>query len=74
MRHFLYVKNLKGDKKRVYARYGFTSDRLRVDHGFGHITEQWTYHEHGLEFTFDADSRLVEKRSIAKEDRRVTYY
>ena len=73
-RYQLYQKVLKGDKKRIFKKFGYTPNRLRIDHGFGRITETWTYHDRGLEFTFDQDSNLVEKRSIPVEDRSVTYY
>jgi hypothetical protein len=73
-RHKLYLKMLKGDKRAIYKRHGFTPNRLRVDHGFGEITEIWTYHDKGLEFTFDNESRLIERHSIPKEDRSVSYY
>jgi len=69
----LYLKQLCGDKRAVYKEYGYTPNRLRVDQGWGEIVEIWTYHAEGLEFTFDAASRLIERHSIPKEDRRVTY-
>ena len=74
IRHFLYVKNLQGDKKQVYKQYGFACDRLRVDDGLAGITETWTYHRQGLEFTFDDQDRLIETHSIPAEDRSVSYF
>ena len=70
VRHFLLRKNLKGDKKIVYETYGFTPHRLRFN-AAGRITERWRYYSEGLEFTFDDDSNLVEKRVIKREDRSI---
>ena len=73
-RYMLYKKNLRGDKKKIFKRYGYTPNRLRIDHGFDRITETWTYYDRGLEFTFNRDSELVEERRIPVEDRSVSYY
>jgi hypothetical protein len=73
-RYLLYKTNLRGDKRRIFRRYGYTPNRLRVDHGWGEITETWTYHDRGLEFTFNNESELIEKRKIAVEDRSVNYW
>ena len=70
VRHFLLRENLKGDKKAIYEQYGFTPHRLRFD-AAGKITERWSYYDEGLEFTFDADSNLLETREINREDRSV---
>lgn len=70
VRHFLLRKNLKGDKKKTFERYGFTPHRLRFN-GAGKITERWRYYSEGLEFIFDDDSNLLESRTIKREDRSV---
>ena len=64
IRHFLYAKNLQGDKLRVYQAHGFTSDRLRVYHREGVVTETWSYPALGREFVFDGESRLLSERAI----------
>ena len=64
IRHFLYAKNLSGDKRRVYQECGFTSERLRVYLRDGVVTETWTYRALGREFVFDGESRLVSERAI----------
>lgn len=69
VRHLLLAGKLKGDKKRVYEKHGFTFNRLRFDRA-GKFTERWRYYKEGLEFVFDEDSNLIEKRTISKEDRR----
>ncbi len=73
-RYMLYKKNLRGEKRQIYREYGYTPNRLRVDHGGGEITETWTYHALGLELVFDGDSRLIEQRKIVVEDRGVAYF
>ena len=73
IRHFLYGKNLVGDKKAVFDRYGFSRNRLRTN-AAGRITERWRYYELGLEFTFDKDSNLIDEREIPREDRRAWVY
>ena len=73
-RNRIYWNSLTGDKKCVYREHGHTPNRLRVDHGFGEITETWTYHDLGLEFTFDSESELTERRSIPVEQRAVEYF
>jgi hypothetical protein len=70
VRHFLLRKNLTNDKKKVYEKFGYTPHRLRFN-GAGKITERWTYYAEGLEFTFDDESSLLEKRVINREDRSV---
>jgi len=73
VRHFLYAKNLTGDKKAVFDEYGYTHNRLRFSMG-GKVTERWRYYDRGLEFTFDQEGSLIEKREIAREDRRGWVY
>lgn len=73
LRHFLYIKNLDGDKKAVYDEYGFTAHRVRLNE-FGRVKEQWTYYEHGLVFVFDQCNSLLESREIDVEKRRTWQY
>jgi hypothetical protein len=63
------VDNLEKDKLRIYQEYGFPIHRLRVT-GYGRRTEHWTYYEHGLEFVFDEDSRLIKTNRFWPEDKR----
>jgi hypothetical protein len=69
MRHLLLAEFLKGDKQKVYKKYGFTPHRLRYSMA-GVSTERWKYFDEGLEFIFDADDNLIEKRDIPVEHRR----
>ncbi len=69
LRYELYAKRLQADKLRIFKEHGLTSFRLRVDRGVTGVIERWRYPELGLEFVFDADSRLVETRQIRKGDR-----
>ena len=69
VRHLLLAEFLKGDKKKVFDEYGFTPHRLRYS-AAGVRTERWKYFEQGLEFVFDADSNLIEKKEIRIEKRR----
>jgi hypothetical protein len=69
IRHFLYVKNLSGDKRAVYDEYGYTPHRLRLDE-YGQIREQWTYYDAGKVFVFDTCGNLVDTQSISPEHRR----
>lgn len=73
LRHFLYIKNLDGDKKAVYDEYGFTAHRVRLNE-YGRVKEQWTYYEHGLVFVFDQCNSLLESREIDVEKRRTWQY
>jgi len=73
IRHFLYLKNLSGDKKAVYQEYGYTPHRVRLN-GYGRVTEQWTYYEAGKVFVFDQCQNLVEERSVSREERRSWSY
>lgn len=69
LRYELYGKRLQGDKLRVFRKHGLTNARLRVDRGVAGVVERWRYPELGLEFVFDANSRLLERRGIDKSDR-----
>jgi hypothetical protein len=69
MRHLLLAEFLKGDKEKVFQKYGFTPHRLRYSKA-GVSTERWKYLEKGVEFVFDADDNLIEKREIPVEHRR----
>jgi hypothetical protein len=69
VRHLLLAGKLKGDKKLIYEKYGFTFHRLRFN-AAGKITERWKYYDEGLEFVFDEDSNLIEERTIMIEHRR----
>jgi hypothetical protein len=73
LRHFLYVKNLDGDKKAIYDEYGYTPHRVRLNE-FGRVKEQWTYYEHGLVFVFDQCNALLETHTIEVEKRRQWQY
>ncbi len=73
IRHFLYPRNLRGDKRVVYRRHGYTPHRLRIN-GLGRVREVWRYPDRGLQFTFDADGSLVESRRIPRERRREGIY
>lgn len=63
------VRQWQGDKLEVYNQYGFPVHRLRV-RGYGRVLEHWTYHEHGREFIFDQQHRLVEVKTFRPENRR----
>lgn len=69
LRHELYGKRLQSDKLRVYREHGLTAFRLRVDRGVAGVIERWRYPDLGLEFVFDAESRLIERRQIRIGDR-----
>jgi hypothetical protein len=69
IRHYLYGHKLTGDKKVVFDKYGWTPHRLRIN-AYGRVTERWQYLEEGLEFVFDMDGTLVDKREIPIENRR----
>ncbi len=69
LRYKLYAKRLRDDKLRVFREHGLTSFRLRVDRGVAGVIERWRYPDLGLEFVFDAESRLIETRQIRKGDR-----
>ncbi len=69
IRHFLYVKNLSGDKRDIYDEYGYTPHRLRYDE-YGQFRESWTYYDAGKVFVFDECSNLVDTHSVSQEHRR----
>lgn len=73
LRHFLYVKNLDGDKKAVYDEYGYTPYRVRLNE-YGRVKEKWTYYEHGLVFVFDQCNALLESHQVEVEQRRTWAY
>jgi hypothetical protein len=73
IRHFLYVKNLTGDKKDIYDRYGYTSHRVRLNE-YGKVYEKWTYYEVGMSFTFDQCGSLVDSEGVDRELRRTWAY
>mgnify|MGYP003519770806 CR=1 FL=1 len=73
LRHYLFVKNLTGDKLDIYDEYGYTPYRLRIN-GYGEVREQWTYYEVGKIFVFGQDGDLEETRNIAVENRRQWQY
>ncbi|MCH7547936.1 MAG: hypothetical protein IH969_00090 [Candidatus Krumholzibacteriota bacterium] len=73
IRHYLYAKNLVGEKKAVYESHGYTPHRLRFNHA-GRVTERWQYLEKGLEFTFDQKGNIIDEREITREDRRGWVY
>jgi hypothetical protein len=69
LRHELYNKRLQADKLRIFKKHGLTSYRLRVDRGVAGVIERWRYPDLGLEFVFDAESRLIDRRRIRIGDR-----
>ncbi|MCB1161459.1 MAG: hypothetical protein R3C71_07075 [Candidatus Krumholzibacteriia bacterium] len=69
LRHSLYAKRLPGDKLVVFEEHGFTPFRLREDRGVAGVTERWRYPALGLEFRFDENGRLIERRRVPKGDR-----
>jgi hypothetical protein len=73
IRHFLYAKNLQNDKKVVFEKYGYTAHRIRINTG-GNMSERWSYHSEGKEFTFDKYGNLIAKRDIGKTERRSWVY
>jgi|GEM_PF-6014156 len=73
VRYFLYKKNLRADKRRVFDKFGYTPHRIRIN-GYGRVTERWQYLDRGLEFVFDADGVLVSRRHIRAESRRSGIY
>jgi hypothetical protein len=73
IRRMLFIENLERDKKAVYDAYGYTPHRIRIN-AAGKMTERWTYHEEGLQFTFDKESNLIEERKVKVERRRDWVY
>jgi len=73
IRHFLYAKNLKHDKKVVFDQYGYSAHRVRQNVG-GTITETWQYPEHGKEFTFNVKGHLIGEREITVVNGRSWVY
>jgi hypothetical protein len=73
VRHYLFVKNLTGDKRAVYDDLGYTPHRHRLNE-YGYVREQWTYYEFGKVFIFDQCSNLVEEHNITVEHRRAWQY
>ncbi len=73
VRHFLYPRNLRGDKRRVYDEYGFTPYRLRIN-AYGRVTERWRYPRHGIEYVFDSEGMLLSERRIPVETCRRGIY
>jgi hypothetical protein len=73
VRHYLFVKNLTGDKRDIYDEYGYTPYRLRLNE-YGQVNEQWTYYEVGKVFVFDQCNRLKETHNISVEHRRDWQY
>ncbi|HXV13346.1 MAG TPA: hypothetical protein VEC56_03985 [Candidatus Krumholzibacteria bacterium] len=73
LRHYLYIKNLDGDKKAVYDEYGYTAHRVRLNE-YGRVKEKWTYYERGLVFVFDQCNELLETHEIEPEKRRTWQY
>jgi hypothetical protein len=73
LRHFLYVKNLTGDKLAIYEEYGYTPHRLRLNE-YGEVRERWSYYGDGVAFIFDQDGDLAETRKIPVEHRRQWQY
>ena len=73
LRHYLYVKNLSGDKLAIYEEYGYTAHRLRLNE-YGEVRERWTYYEVGKAFIFDQEGNLDETFNVAVEHRRQWQY
>ena len=73
IRHFLYVKNLSGDKLAIYDEYGYTPHRLRLNE-YGQVRERWIYYEYGKVFIFDQEGNLAETHKIGVEHRRDWQY
>ena len=69
LRHLMLAEFLKGDKKKVFDKFGYTPHRLRFS-AAGVRTERWKYFDEGLEFVFDSDDNLIDKREIPIEHRR----
>ena len=73
LRHFLYIYNLRGDKRDVYDEYGFTPHRIRSNSG-GQVKEQWIYYELGISFVFSQCGDLLETHKADVEHRRSWAY
>ena len=73
VRHYLFVKNLSGDKLAIYEQYGYTPYRLRLNE-YGLVREQWTYNEIGKAFIFDQEGNLDETLNVPVEHRRQWQY
>jgi len=73
IRHYLFARNLTGDKLDVYNEYGYPVHRLRTNE-YGKVLEHWRYYEVGKEFVFDQCSDLVDTKSIDEEHRRSWAY
>lgn len=73
IRHYLFIKNLTGDKRAIYDEYGYTPHRVRLNE-YGQIREKWTYYEDGKVFVFDQCSNLVDTHNVTVEHRRDWQY
>jgi hypothetical protein len=73
VRHYLFVKNLTGDKRDIYDEYGYTAHRVRLNE-YGVVREQWTYYEAGKIFIFDQCGNLAETHNVSVEHRRDWQY
>lgn len=73
LRHYLYVKNLSGDKLAIYEEYGYTPYRRRQNE-YGLVRERWTYYEIGKAFIFDQEGNLDETLNVSVEQRRQWQY
>lgn len=56
-----WVSQLSGDKARVFDAWGMPSSRYREE-AMGRVTEMWTYHDQGMEITFEGDKIIRTKR------------
>ena len=56
-----WVNSLTGDKAEVFDSWGMPSSRYREEK-MGRVTEMWTYHDQGVEITFEGDKIIRTKR------------
>jgi hypothetical protein len=56
-----WVDQLTGDKAKIFDAWGMPSSRYREDK-LGRVTEMWTYHDQGVEITFEGDKAIRTKR------------
>jgi hypothetical protein len=56
-----WVDSLTGDKAKVFDSWGMPSSRYREE-TLGRVVEMWTYHDQGVEITFEGDKIIRSKR------------
>lgn len=55
----MWIRGLRGDKKRIHSEYGYPSGRYREE-VMGEVTETWVYAEEQKKFTFKGNNLIRE--------------